>query len=42
MTEKEAEMVIADLKISYEKLKIKLDELEALVDDLLKEKESVQ
>lgn len=36
MTEKEAEMVIADLKISYEKLKIKLDELEALVDDLIK------
>ena len=42
MTEKEAQKIIADLKISYEKLKIKLDELEALVDDLLKEKESVQ
>ena len=41
MTEKEAEIVVADLKVSYDKLKIKLDELEALVDDLLK-KESVQ
>lgn len=39
MTENEAQHIIADLKASNDYIKKKLDELELLIDNLLKEKE---
>lgn len=39
MTENEARHIIADLKASNDYIKKKLDELELLIDNLLKEKE---
>lgn len=38
MTEKEAETILSDLKASYDMLRKKLDELEVLLNNLLKEK----